>query len=506
MSRDDRIVEGAKLGGRFDIGEDRAILGELSIRGTETSLYLHDPDFFHVDDERAKCIRGTLHNLTKVTVLHSAVRSSLGSATRYEESYAFAELLPAYIVSGNRHLSTGVAEIAKITFHVDDAEHIFYDHDAMAHVIDPRPLIASVVAANAQRIGRTIPIGPSPDIAYFAGRTELADAATAIGRIRIFHQPMPSHPLATREVGMRNRTLVEITFPAPQLFAEALGAVLSVQRFLGVIAGRTQNIDAIWLDTTNDQGAPPLDLYWTHPPRRPATWEEGRPHPSEVLIPVVDEPKRFGTVLRRWLAADGARREARIRFASGFKQQRSFPIDRLVGAANMFDIMPGDTFGAAAPLPEDLLIAAGTARAAFRALPDSPERSSILNALGRLGRPSLRSKVRDRAALVSRALPHPLSDLDLITHEAVKCRNHFVHGSPGSFSYAEHGDVVTHLTSVLEFLFAASDLIDAGWDIASWYKRGGVLAHPFSRVLHNWDQYAAHIRALRAGDLPPLDN
>lgn len=499
MSRNRGVIEGAKLGGCFDIGEGRSVLGELSIRRTDTSLYLHDADFFSVEEKRAECIRGTLHDRTKVTLLASSVRSSLGSAKHCDESFHFAELMPAYIVSGSRHLSAEVAEIAKVTFHVGDAEDVFYDFDAMGHVIDPRPLIEAVVAANERRIDRRIPTGPSPDIAYFAGRTVLADVETDIGRVRVFHRPMPSHPLSTREVGIRNRTLVEISFPEPRLLPDALDAVLSVLRFLGMLAGRSQNIDGIWLDTIGDDRAPPLDFYWVHAPRRPAIWEERNPHPSEILISVVDTPEQFSTVLSRWLAADAGRIEARVRFASGFEQQRSFSIDRLVGAANMFDILPDDAFCAVPSLAADVLEAKAVARRAFRALPDSPERTSVLNALGRLGRSTLRSKVHDRAVLVSHALRKPLTDLDVITDEAVKCRNHYVHGSPGSFSYAENGDVVTFLTSALEFLFAASDLIDAGWDIAAWHDRGSVLAHPFNRVLHQWDIYAARIRALRDG-------
>lgn len=499
MSRSDGVVEGAKLGGRFDVGEGRSILGELSICGTDTSLYLHDTDFFHVEDTRAECIRGVLHDRTKVTMLANSVRSSLGSATRHDESFHFEELTPAYIVSGSRYLSADVAEITKVTFHVDDAEDIFYDFDVMGHVIDPRPLIEAVVAANEKRIGRKIPTGPSSDIAFFAGRTELAKVETVLGDIRVFHRPTPSHPLSTREVGMRNWTLVEISFTEPRVLPRALEAVLSLLRFLGVLGGRPQNVDAIWLHTIGEERAPPLDLYWTHPPRRPDTWEEPTPHPTEILIPVVDEPEHFATVLQRWLAADPARLDARVRFANGFEQQRSFSIDRLVGAANMFDILPDDAFAAVEPLAADVLEAREISRTAFLALQDSPERASILNALGRLGRATLRSKVRYRAVLVSNALREPLTDLDVITDEAVKCRNHYVHGSPGSFDYAENGNVVTFLTRALEFLFAASDLVDAGWDIDAWRNRGSVLAHPFNRVLYEWDLHAARIRALRAG-------
>lgn len=493
------MVEGAKLGGNFQIGEGRTILGELDIRGTETSLYLHDEGFFHVEDQVADCISGMLHDRTMVTVLHSTVHSGFGSATRNDRKFHFAELRPGYVVRGNRHVSATRAEITKVTFHIGDAENVFYDFDAMGHVIDPRPLIEAVVAANERRIDRRIPTGPAADIAYFAGRTELADVATAIGRVRVYHQPSPSHPLATREVGMRNRTLLEVSFEEPRLLTGALDAVLALLRFLEIIAGRPQDIDGIWLDTAGQERPRPLELYWTHGPRRPTAWEERSPHPAEILLRVVDDPEQFATVLRRWLDADVGRMDARVRFSNGWEQQRSYPIDRLVGAANMFDILPDDAFPPAAPLGADVLSARAEAKRVFRELPDSPERASVLSALGRLGRATLRSKVRARAALVSDALREPLPHLDVVTDEAVRCRNHYVHGSRGSFDYAEHGGIFTFLAGALEFLFAASDLVEAGWDIAAWRSRGGVGAHPFSRILHEWDIQAGRIRTLREG-------
>ena len=505
MDNDERVAEGARLGGSFEIGDGRTVLGELTIAGAATSLYLHDPEFFLVRDEATTGLRGVLHNRTKVTVLGSSIRSEMGSATRYDQSFAFAELAPGYVVSGSRHLSSSHAEISTVTFHVDDAETIFYDFDAMGRVIDPLPLIESVVAANEKRIDRKIPTGAEAEIAYFAGRTELASVPTTVGMVRVFHQPSLSHPLATREVGIRNRTLIEIGFEAPRLLADALDAVMSVLRFVEMLAGRPQNIDGIWLDTVHDGPGSPLDLYWTHRPVRPTTWEERSPHAAEILIPIVDEAEQFATVLRRWLEMDRVRQDARVRFANGFKQQRSFPIDRMVGAANMFDILPDDAFPAAAPIAQDITEAKWVAKRAFRALPVSPERESVLNALGRIGRPTLRSKIRHRAELVSRALREPLAHLDVVTDEAVRCRNHYVHGSPGSFDYSQHGGAFTFLTGALEFLFAASDLIDAGWDIAGWRSRGSVLAHPFSRILHLWEAEAEQILTLREIVAPPED-
>lgn len=206
MERPEGIVEGAKLGGRFTIEGGRSILGKLSIDGLKTSLYLHDAEFFDVSRDEARAIRATLHDRTRATLLDCSISSSLGSATRYDEHFKFAELLPSYITSGDRHLAEDEPTITRIAFHVDDAEAIFYDFDALGLVIDARPVIDIVVQANEQRIDRKIPAGPSPEIVYFAGRTELADIPTAIGRVRIVHQPFPSSPLANpRYAGPRCR-------------------------------------------------------------------------------------------------------------------------------------------------------------------------------------------------------------------------------------------------------------------------------------------------------------
>lgn len=505
MERPEGIVEGAKLGGHFQLEDSRSILGDLTIDGIDTSLYLHDPEFFDIDRDQARAINGTLHDRTRVTLLDCTITSSHGSATRYNEHFKFAELQPSYIVSGNRHLAADEPTITKVAFHIDDAEAIFYDFDALGHVIDARPIIDIVVQANEQRIDRKIPTGPSPEVFYFAGRTELADIATAIGQVRIIHQPVPSSPLSSpRYAGIQNWTLIEITFPEPQLLKFALSRIKSVLRFLAILGGRPQNIENVRLHTADEPKDRGLDLYWTHRPQRPSTWEDRRPHPAEILIPIVDQANEFATVLQNWLALEPDRLEARVRFQDAFEQQRVFSIDRLVGATNMFDILPSTAFPPFDPLEADLEVAKSSARATFRKLPRSVERDNVLNALGRLGHPTLRSKVRHRAELVSRALRKPLSNLEAVTDEAVKCRNYYVHGTPGSFGYARHGGITSFLTRALEFFFAASEFVEAGWDIARWRSGGHSLVHPFNRVLYEWDDYVTEICSLReTGQVSP---
>ncbi|MCL4500959.1 MAG: hypothetical protein M1438_03760 [Deltaproteobacteria bacterium] len=89
-------------------------------------------------------------------------------------------------------------------------------------------------------------------------------------------------------------------------------------------------------------------------------------------------------------------------------------------------------------------------------------------------------------------------DLFPVTDEAVNCRNHYVHGSPPSFDYRDYSsgfDAITFFTDTLEFVFAASDLIEAGGDVKGWCEIPTSMSHPFGsyRVC-----YADNLRKLKS--------
>ena len=75
-----------------------------------------------------------------------------------------------------------------------------------------------------------------------------------------------------------------------------------------------------------------------------------------------------------------------------------------------------------------------------------------------------------------------LPDLDTVLFEAVDCRNHFVHGSKTKINYVRN-EYLFFFVDTLEFVFAASELIDSGWDITRWMKQWTSLSHPFSRFM-----------------------
>jgi hypothetical protein len=238
-----------------------------------------------------------------------------------------------------------------------------------------------------------------------------------------------------------------------------------------------------------------LNVYWSMPPKRDASREwDPKPQPGDVLISPIEQPQEFSQVLTNWLARGDEWRQARLQFAGSFAEQKHYDINRLIACANMFDILPNSAVPTDVELSKELAAAKEMAQSTFRSLPRCPERDSVLNALGRVGKSNLKQKIRYRARHIISAVEPVFPDLPTVTDEAVNCRNYYVHGSKPRFDYSRNFDAVTFFIDALEFVFAASDLIEAGWNVETWSKRLTTMSHPFARFKVS---YAARLKMLR---------
>lgn len=300
-----------------------------------------------------------------------------------------------------------------------------------------------------------------------------------LGRVSASHR-ITSTLGSPVEVSLKSKIFVTITFKAPVVFDTMILGVSTLVDYLGLMAGRTQNIVEIEISTgLEDEKPTGLEIYWCMPPHRTSSHEENRPHPAEVLINGGFEPGEFSNVLTRWLERQPEWSDARWRFSNSFGKQQSYDIERLISSANMFDILPISAIKPEEPISEELKQATTHCQLIFKKLPLSPERDSVLGILGRVGKSNLKSKIRDRAQIVMDRVGEKLPELFKVTDEAVNCRNHYVHGSETKVDYEKNLDIVSFLTDTLEFVFAASDLIEAGWDIETWWSRGTTMSHPF---------------------------
>ena len=111
-----------------------------------------------------------------------------------------------------------------------------------------------------------------------------------------------------------------------------------------------------------------------------------------------------------------------------------------------------------------------------------------------MGTLTLKRKIRFRVEVVSQLIGERVPNIDRVTDEAVNLRNRYVHGSTTRIDYSNKPDLEIFLTDTLEFVFAASDLVDAGWNIRDWIMRRPSIYHPFGSYLEsyleNWKELA----------------
>jgi hypothetical protein len=407
------------------------------------------------------------------------------------------------VIFGNEHITAVDCKITDVSFLVDDAASLFYDFDAFGSVIDARPHIEKLVATN-EEIGRDIAIGDHPMIFYFTGKHEIFKAETVLGTVSAEHRPSYRFP-GPEGITVDNKIHVNIAFKDPATVEHAITGVSTLLRFLEVIAGRPQTVlRLVFVVPGSEEKKNFLNVYWSMSPARDGHDTGRGPHPADLPIQAAHTPEYFASVLTEWLARDHEWRSARFRFSTAFSLQRQFTIDRLVGAANMFDILPASAVPADVPLTEEMENARTASRAFFKRLPPSPERDSVLNALGRLGKASLKRKVRARAKLILDRIPARFPELELVIDEAIDCRNHFVHGSKATMDYSDEFDQAIFFTEALEFIFAASDFIECGWNIDEWSRQSSTVSHPFDRFRLDYEPRLADLkRALAAAKAPP---
>jgi hypothetical protein len=442
--------------------DGKKIFGELSIDGINSSLRLRHDEYFSEPAASDAFIHGTLHDLVKVS-LFDCVRSGTGHSSRSGQHFYFAEVFPHFVITGDQHLLPSDKTITEIHFLIDDATTLFYDFDAFGRVIRPQGYIETIAKANREIIKRDVKTGAEPEITYFTGRREIFRIDTAIGSVSAAHNPICTMG-GPSGISIKNRIPVTIRFAGPVNFDTAFDGVLALVRYFELIIGRQQNVLSIGVTvrdgSSHDQY---LNVNWSMAPQREVRGEDRGPHPADLLLNPVADPRVFGSVLSSYLDREPQWKTPRVRFASKLNQRYHYDVDRLIAVANIFDILPDSVFPLDPPIPDEIRSACDATRTLFEALPQSSDRDSILGALGRFGKLSLKRKIGARVKLIVDKCGLKFPELLIVTEKAVNCRNYFVHGGKQDIDYSNNYPIIWFFVDTLEFVFGVSDLIEAGW-------------------------------------------
>ena len=407
-----------------------------------------------------------------------------------------ATFFPRYAVLGSQHISHEEETVTEVRFVIEDESVLFHDPDVFGVEIEPpHSLVEQAVRHQIDGVGE-IKTGEFSYISYHIGRKQVFEEAdTVCGKIRAFHNPVLNLAKDRLSAEIGTKVFITLKFPSPTVFEEAIERTFRVRRFFELLIGRSQNlVEFLLYKECGHEEAEILEVHGRDFPKHEPSENKPKKDFTDVLIRAVRNPEEFPRVLENWLRKeeDEGWRRARGRFFSFFRTRNSYDPDRLIRAANMFDLLPREAVPAEKELSEKVKIEYERSRKAFRELSPSRERDKFLNALGWASKNSLKDKVRHRAQLVVNEIGDEITEpgFFMVTDEAVDCRNYYVHGDSGNtrIDYDNEPHIMVFLTDTLEFVFGVSDLIEDGWDVKIWREEAKDSVHPFSRYLDHYEE------------------
>jgi hypothetical protein len=478
--------------GDYRLPDGSTLVGELVLNGPRTTLSVHSSDDIAPLDSHTT-VTGVAYTGEYLTLINcnspaATITHNHGGNDRYRSS-----IFPHHVTVGRTHLNSQAAAINRIEFGTTDLNALFYDFDAFGTVIDSRSIIDAVLAE--RRKLRAVESGEEPLVAYFSGKNQIISLPTVIGTVSAEHRLNYSLGGPTG-VNIKNHMAVCIVPTEPVTLEDALRRIYDLVTFLSVSAGRVQGIHRVRL-CTQDPSSKKAEFFEVHSSfqwRMHGKSKRFKPHPGDVPLSPIERPAEFRKVLSNWLERHNKWRLARIRYHECIKKTNHYGPDRLVAAANMFDLLPKDAVPAETAPSTDLAAARANGVALFKDLPDSIDKNMMMGAFGRIGQPSLPKKVKHRAAVVEVRVGKAFPELQWVVSIAVKCRNVFVHGDKGDLDLGKVEAFVPFLTDTLEFVFAASDFIELGWDTEIWLKNPYSWGHTFTRFR---DDYMATLPELK---------
>jgi hypothetical protein len=464
------------INGTFGLVDDRTVFGSLLMAGRNSRLSLFDDQKFPPVPEAYRYLVGEIHDGNLATLFDCVLQSVTNSRVKENQVKSSASFFPNTVIIGPRHVPREGACVSEVSVLFKDAHSVFYDFDAFSTVLRPEPFVP-LLEEDKARI-RSVQIGKNPIIGYFNGRYEIAKFSSVFGQLSARHRVSETMggPAGWRLDG---QVAVSLELDEPLNFKDAMRRVHALIRFFELIIGRQQVLRGVEIrlqgQSQSEGSLRVVEAYALH--AKTARYREsGSPGPCDVLLCTSEGSAEFCSVAKNYFDNDESRLDSRVRLAENIRRN-SYTVDRLVSAANMFDILPKLCYPAAIPLSDETIKARDDARNIFKTLPISIERDSVLNALGRMGDMTLKRKVLAR--LDSSGILSNFPGLDDVLKEAVNCRNHYVHGSPGKIDYAKNSQMTIFLTDALEFVFGIADLVDCGWSFDRWAARHPQSDHPF---------------------------
>lgn len=477
--------------GIFDVFPNRKMYGTLSIDGPSSILRVWSDCELVFESYRVQTITGVLDNQKRVTLI-DCLKFKSGSTYGDGDFSHYVEFFPHYGIVGARCFSSSDEFISNVSLVVDGAPTLFCDTRSFGSVILESKDVEKLRSLKAFK---GVPFEyERPIVGYFTGKREIFSAETVFGTVSAWNLPGFNMGGPTG-VFIRNKISIDLDFVNPVDIREMETRIERVVRFIEVIVGRPQNLNEVNISHIDGDRTERSTVYLNMFCNVDIRLEESDRDFYDILIDAVREPDIFANLLCAWMRREETWNAARFRFSEGWRKRNAYDADRIVGAANMFDLLPSDAIAEDMPLPDEVDEAIRQSRDCFLALQQSPKRDAVLSMLGRVRKQSLKEKIRYRSRFIADVIGDRIKELDQVTDAAVELRNFYVHGDSPDQERWKLEKFLGFLTDTLEFVFCASDLAELGWDLGSWCRRSKLAGHPFTNYVHG---YAENLTAFKS--------
>lgn len=461
--------------------DGQQILGELTLDGEKTNLHLssrrpipYDPD--------PHALYGESIDHRKLS-LYECVGYAPDLEGAYPKLTFNRNIFPHYVLIGPRHYAWKDKVFCSVYFKADDLGALFSRARTFgSNFVEGSRLDEIILPMHG---GIELDLGELPLVFWYANRNESDAIALEIGT---FEATVNFKSSVDDILGIScpSEMVAGLTYNEFVSLDEIITDVTSILDFITAITGRTQGLKDLSVRTASTGEVGPeipgeFCLCWSLAPQ---SVEEMVISKRDLPVTISRDKAEFKEVFSNWINKHAEWRGARSRILQWKRRGHHYDSNRLIAAANSFDILPDFVYPEVGKLSDIVASKRDRCKAVIMELDDGAERTQILNTLKFWGN-KLADKLSCRSFIVIQAIGYRLPGLDDVLRIALKARNYYVHGTDYGHKYYE--DLFEFLTDTLEFVFLASDLIECGWDASGWAGSEPSFGNPLASYLYSYE-------------------
>ena len=442
----------------FKIENNNNISGVLATGSDSKKFSCWSSEFFHIEDHSN--IYGKTNENKYISLLNCLGGSGASSYMSQNERSYSCEVYSHTLVVGKDKVNSETDKFDSISLVVGNPLKLFKHLNSFGYINFPDENL--VESLNTQKYTPKFDTEKHPVIAYFNGDFSIFEQETELGTIKAHNLVTCGSLGGATGVKIENKVVITIDFREGVTIDEAFkraNLVALFLRFIGVKGLFFKDITLKKMEHEHHEFTIYHDSYeWGK--------EIKDSYYSEPLIDVTND--RFPEILKGWFEKSD-RESVRYNFYNTYFRD-SYSSDRLITAANMFDIFPvseQDTKLSIATDAEELLTNLKMhIKSEFSTFPDIKQ--SLLQSIGFLTRKSLKDRVQERLNIIKPHLVgHKINtkDLEFIVNIAIKSRNYYVHGSKYKKLSPEKLLKFQGLfIDTFEYIYALSEIVECGWE------------------------------------------